>query len=145
MSTVGLTKAQDRALRDFYHASPNMLTTLHDLGLINSPTPHTDYTPRGHAALAAPRMTQAELALLELMERSSHAFGWIVIGSTKRRTAQRLRKSGLAEFDCADCWNGRLNAAGRTALNNVRAAMGSPDWKDYDAMDYASSYSESAP
>lgn len=137
MSTVGLTKAMRNALehaqRGYYDLikRPTWIR-INEEELVDR---NGRLTTRGHAALAAPRMTKAELKLLELMERPSHepaghALGWIAIGSTQRRTAQRLRRSGLATFDCMDCWNGRLNTAGRTALNNVRAAMGSPDWKE---------------
>lgn len=118
MSTVGLTKAQRewietlraRAIeRGWVAVDPN------DKG-------RRFITPRGHAALAAPSMTQAELDTLLLAEEFDHARDVIVwdAGAVARRCQ---RKGWVANRE-------GLTPAGRTALNNVRAATGSPDYKE---------------
>src|SRR6478609_5538141 len=61
MSTVGLTKAREKALRDYGNASDRMLSELVRGGFLeDAPMNCYNITPRGHAARAAPRMTQAE-------------------------------------------------------------------------------------
>lgn len=131
MSTVGLTKAMRRALEAAKCVCPlgRMYDALIRRGLITSNRTAEfgfthEITPRGHAALAAPRMTQAELETLENCEadlyvtlRMPSGHEWLTLG--------RLRDAGFVSplgFS--------LTPAGRTALNNVRAAMGSPEYKD---------------
>lgn len=121
MSTVGLTKARERALRNYGDAPDRMLAALvRDGFLVDAPMNCYDLTPRGHAALAAPRMTDCQF----------HCLQWIESGF-----AQSWRPRGQTINDCVSkgwlesgVWS--LTPAGRTALNNVRAARGSPDWKE---------------
>lgn len=122
MSTVGLTKAQERALlqiRDGRHeaVSYKMRAELSKLGLVYFTGLEPITSARGHAALAAPRMTKAELCSLEGVEINGICF------------ARAGEDRGWIERD-NDHSPWRLTSAGRTALNNVRAAMGSPDWKE---------------
>lgn len=136
MSTVGLTKAMLVALeRVRKHAAdlwlqPSMAAKLHDRGLVYFVGHMVEITPRGHAALAAPRMTQAELNMLcyaEKMPDYHFAAGAIFA------TAERLVERGWLRIESLHycrSWRPRLTHAGRTALNNVRAAMGSPDWEE---------------
>lgn len=129
MSTVGLTKAMRRALErlwyDAANATPHMRKTLCDLGLIRIwPGDVLDtITPRGHAALAAPRMTQAEYSALSWIENN---------GPTKLEYVLnwRLEERGFLSvslFDCRPTFF--ITPAGRTALNNARAAMPG-EWKE---------------
>lgn len=78
-------------------------------------------TPRGQAALEAPRVTAAEYICLLTAEKlegtRSVSVRWISPAD------QRVQELGWVTF-------GRLTKAGTTALNNVRAASGSADWKE---------------
>jgi hypothetical protein len=79
-----------------------------------------ELTPRGQAALAAPRMTAAELAMLErldapLLSESIGGRDWKVIDGL----VERGWVAGMY-----------LTPAGLTALNNMRAAMGSAEYKE---------------
>ncbi|MBA8886101.1 hypothetical protein FHW12_000292 [Dokdonella fugitiva] len=133
MSTVGLTKAEMSGLqyiRGDHECMPTAATfgRLHDRGLC---TPGGgQLTPRGHAALAAPRMTQAEYKVLELCIDKHVDLILQRAGSLKSWKA--LRDAGYIGYEVDGdylqivC----IFPAGRTALNNVRAAMGSPDWKE---------------
>jgi len=127
MSTVELTKAETSGLqyiRGDHECMPTAATfgRLHDRGLC---TPGGgQLTPRGHAALAAPRMTKAELALLTRIGDGSMS-----VRRGERRVALRLNRRRLALYDLFD-ETIQIVDAGRIALNNVRAAMGSPDWKE---------------
>jgi hypothetical protein len=118
MSTVGLTKAQERALRNYGDASDRMLAALvRDGFLVDAPMNCYDLTPRGHAALAAPRMTDEQYTTLALIEGHGEAV------VTHPRIYATFVRNGWVSYR-------RITPAGRTALNNVRAAMGSPDWKE---------------
>lgn len=117
MSAVGLTKAMRRALEKWPAISVAMRWKLYFAGfaILGSAG---GLTPRGHAALAAPRMTQAELVALE----------WYANGQTgplrpHGKTINRL---------CSQKWyrDGELTPSGLKALNDVRAAMGSELYKD---------------
>ena len=114
MSTVGLTKAMREALERVHQnaadITPAMRVKLCERGLVYFAGLCTLLTSRAHAAPAAPRMTQAEL---EALSDTMHA---------SPRALERLRRRGW--------WDGGITPAGRTALNNVRAAMGSPDYKE---------------
>ncbi len=126
MSTVGLTKAMREALEKWPCRSAAMRWRLHDAGLVDLFGTRWGITPRGHAALAAPRMTQAEYDMLENAEQSNCRGPFKAAHSAVRwRLVDRLwlRCVGGAYSDT-------LTPAGRTALNNVRAAMGSPDCKE---------------
>ena len=121
MSTVGLTKAREKALRDYGNASDRMLSELVRGGFLeDAPMNCYNITPRGHAARAAPRMTQAEYDWLCYIESGAEG--------TPSPMYTRLFNRGWIEPATAGLT--RLTPAGRTALNNVRAAMGSPDWKE---------------
>jgi hypothetical protein len=126
MSTVGLTEDQRTTLAlisghgEAVVVHPRVYAALARKGLVVG----RDVTPRGHAALAAPRMTQAELETLENCEADLYVTIRMPSGH-EWRTLGRFRNAGLVSplgFS--------LTPAGRTALNNVRAAMGSPDWKE---------------
>lgn len=124
MSTVGLTKARREALERVHQnaadITPAMRVKLCERGLVYFAGLCTLLTSRGHAARAAPRMTQAELAYLIEIDRT---------GERRGANGALIDKKGYAERDyVGGPW--RLTPAGRTALNNVRAAMGSPDWKE---------------
>lgn len=128
MSTVGLTKAQDRALR-YLDGNRRMMEHLFDAGLIawNNTGGGQDgwyHTPRGHAALAAPRMTHGQFQWLCFLEAVHCARP----RGSDRATDKNMRSAGFVEV--RDDGFSVLTPAGRTALNNVRAAMGSPDWKE---------------
>ena len=135
MSTVGLTKARQSALAllvscrnadDFALAlqavGRTMLRALHAGKLIDD---EGRPTKRGHAAIAAPRMTQAEYDALKWL--STYIVRYAI--GHRRRMMRRLSSRGFANFD-PFTGDASINDAGRTALNNVRAAMGSPDWKE---------------
>ena len=114
MKRQGLTEAMRRALSNL-DGNRAVMERLCELGLIawNNEGAGQDgwhYTPRGQAALAAPRMTAAEL---ETLSDTMHA---------SPRALERLRKRGW--------WDDGITPAGTTALNNIRAASGSPDWKE---------------
>jgi len=84
-------------------------------------------TPRGFAALAAPRVTAAELAMLERLE------SWEgTIHGRDVTIAKSLRKKGLAlcGFGSSGYRRAKITPAGTTALNNIRAASGSLDYKE---------------
>jgi len=131
MSTVGLTKAMRGALecvRDFGclpDKADRCGKRLIDAHLATPINPgEWIILPRGHAALAAPRMTQAELETLENCEDDLYVTIRMPSGH-EWRTLGHLRDAGFVSplgFS--------ITPAGRTALNNVRAAMGSPDWKE---------------
>lgn len=137
MSTVGLTKARQSALAllaecrnadDFAIAlqavGRTMLRALHTAKLIDDEgRPNT----RGHAALAAPRVTAAELAMLERCETLGRGNLIVLPNGPEFETLRRLKDRDWITSAFVDCF---LTPAGRTALNNVRAAMGSPDWKE---------------
>lgn len=111
MSAVGLTKARKDALallidwhgRDGFAdaltaVGPRMLRTLHDAGLINKlGVP----VPRGHAALAAPKMTQAELELMDYIEQHC-AIPWATSIRTQSRVLWRLE--WLHRWDRVSKW-----------------------------------------
>lgn len=99
------------------------LNMLVDLGLFNRY--HWTLTPRGHAALAAPKMTQAEYELLEWAE-----FGLLnrVLFGARARV-----RHGLIDKLWIRCGGGlpdELTPSGLKALNNVRAAIASADYKE---------------
>jgi len=120
MSTVGLTKAREKALRDYGNASDRMLSELVRGGFLeDAPMNCYNITPRGHAALAAPRMMKKEYVFLSWIERGE----WAAYSPANQRIFDSCTKQGWVNLD-------GLTVAGRTALNNVRAAMGSPDWKE---------------
>jgi hypothetical protein len=90
-------------------------------------------TPRGFAALAAPRVTAAEFWLLKTLEHR----GQFILNTTspqqmaaRWRTFDRLCERGWVEANLTPGNIGvDLTPAGTTALNNIRAASGSPEWK----------------
>ena len=117
----GLTAAMRKMLEEL--ASPELyigrgadLKRLVDAGFARKAIDHMHFiTPRGQAALAAPRMTAAELSLLERIEKDPNA--------TLDLGYSALHCKGWVEF-------GALTPAGLTALNNMRAAMGSAEWRE---------------
>lgn len=125
MSTVGLTKAMREALENPGREGTAYKRAVAAGFLVTGKVFYEGFgwgeglklTPRGHAALAAPRMTKAELCSLEGVEINGICF------------AKAGLNKGWIERD-SDYSPWRLTPAGRTALNNVRAAMGSPDWKE---------------
>jgi hypothetical protein len=141
MSTryVGLTPAMRRCLDDLRagHVSSNaMYLKAVDAGFVREElserTPLSKrITPRGHAALAAPRMTQAELDMLCGIDVnpcfSCYGHEWAM--------AHKFSRAGwIEQWTIGDIPGGEaliyLTPAGRIALNNVRAAIGSPDYKE---------------
>lgn len=123
MSTVGLTKAQRLALeslRDYGHwprsiRTRAMRSALNAAGLVRyGPTNPYELTPRDHAALAAPRMTDEQYTALALIEGHGEAV------VTHPRVYATFVRNGWVSYR-------RITPAGRTALNNVRAAMPG-DW-----------------
>ena len=127
MSTVGLTENQRTTLAlisghgEAVVVHPRVYAALARKGLVVG----RDVTPRGHAALAAPRMTQAEYDGLKWL--STYIVRYAI--GHRRRMMRRLSSRGFANFD-PFTGDASINDAGRTALNNVRAAIGSPDWKE---------------
>jgi len=115
MKRPGLTEAMRRALVSGSH-SPAMQEKLRALGLVAPQRGFLQITPRGQAALAAPRVTAAELAMLERIERGG--------------TPDRIDRVVYALMDKGWMVAGKLSDTGTTALNNVRAASGSPEWKE---------------
>lgn len=110
--TLGLTPAMREALES-RKATGALAKRLYALGLIDC----IGYiTPRGHAALAAPKMTRSELCSLEGVERSGICF------------AKGGLDKGWIERD-SDWSPWRLTTTGHKALNDVRAAIGSEEWK----------------
>lgn len=133
MSTVGLTKAIERALDYAKRGRYDLIKRPTWVRLREAELVDRDgkLTPRGHAALAAPRMTQAEYDAICHMDKY-RAFSRdepVPYSSRQVRLVKRLEERGFVgngtEYDFS--W---LTPVGRTALNNVRAAMGSPDWKE---------------
>jgi hypothetical protein len=129
MSTVGLKDARRSALTlladcrnadDFALAlqavGRTMLRALHTDKLIDD---EGRPTKRGHAALAAPRMTQGEYMLLECLDAGM----W----TGARVVWQSCIDHGWVD-NTSTPW--RLTTAGRIALNNVHAAIGSPEYRE---------------
>jgi hypothetical protein len=81
-------------------------------------------TPRGQAALAAPRMTAAELQMMEWADAGKR----IPTALMLIRAYESLWSKGWLEPD--EAAGGKLTPAGLTALNNMRAAMGSAEYKE---------------
>jgi hypothetical protein len=108
-----------RGLRDPKDANGATLQRLFDLGLIDEPNRHASRTPRGQAALAAPRVTALELESLCAVERSGIRWGG---------KDGRLDVDGWITRDYVGAPR-KLTDAGNTDLNNNRAASGSPEWK----------------
>lgn len=76
-------------------------------------------TPRGQAALAAPvSITPMQLQVLEWLEADYE------ILTTHINSFTACCRKGWVNEDGSD-----LSDAGTTALNNIRAASGSPEWK----------------
>ena len=122
----GLTEAMRRALSNL-DGNRAVMERLCELGLIREVFPG-DYriTPRGQAALAAPRVTVAELAMLERLESWSG-----IVHGRDITTAANLHMRGLAcAFKSGGFIKVRKTDAGTTALNNIRAASGPPEWKE---------------
>lgn len=126
----GLTAAMRRGLEFPSDATRSTRIHLCSLGLIREVFPG-DFrrTPRGHSALAAPRMTAAELNLLERVAaiREMYVYGGDV---TTARKLWRIRSDGsyFVSFDCVTRQT-FITHAGRKALNDIRAAMGDERWK----------------
>ena len=123
MSTVGLTKAMLRDL-EYYRdgkgecASYGLFDRLCDMGLVDRS--EWILTPRGHAALAAPRMTQGEDDVLAAL-----AVGNVLWATHRSAVLTRCERRGWVHDATVSLPMG-LTPAGRTALNNVRAAMPGP-------------------
>ena len=126
MSTVGLTKAMREALERVHQnaadITPAMRVKLCERGLVYFAGLCTLLTSRGHAALAAPRMTQAEFHYMDVVMNETAP-------SPDTAMAKRIIAKGWGQCSPRAWWV-QFTPAGRTALNNVRAAMGSPDWKE---------------
>ena len=120
MSTVGLTKARERDLRLVLGGRASIIPQGRINGLTNAGflDASENVTPRGRAALAAPRMTQKEYVFLSWVERGE----WAVYSPANQRIFDSCSKQGWVNL-------GGLTPAGRTALNNVRAAMPG-EWKE---------------
>jgi len=131
MKRPGLTEAMRRTIECPRHAANGIRSKAIAAGFItmerddDDPSNYVGYpiTPRGQAALAAPRVTAAEYELLARIRQ-----GLRHLQGAEYRTFKSMREKGWV---CT----GRLSAdpeltdAGTTALNNVRAASGSPEWK----------------
>lgn len=84
-------------------------------------------TPRGHAALAAPRMTVSQLALLEFLSTRSSAR----VTRAQWNAACNLKDRGFVVVSlCDDPAYAAITPSGLKALNDVRAAMGGELYKD---------------
>ena len=121
---LGLTPAMRRALHAFPVVSGDMFRRLLDLGLIEDPVKpfvrrHAGYcvSPRGHAALDAPTMTQAEYDVLAAL-----AAGNVLSATHHSAVLTRCKRRGWVHDATVSIPIG-LTPTGRTALNNVRAAM----------------------
>lgn len=125
MSTVGLTKAMRDALEHrrkgtWFVVSKATQQRAEQAGFIEARMLGNEgLSPRGHAALAAPRMTQAEYDGLKWL--STYIVRYAI--GHRLRMVRRLSSRGFANFD-PFTGDASINDAGRTALNNVRAAMG---------------------
>jgi hypothetical protein len=121
MKRPGLTEAMRRALERGEYSRAALQAAI-DAGFINEDPSAEWLTPRGQAALAAPRVTAAELAVLTYLEEG--------IGTSPRYSAWlSCERNGWIDFNNGyECWD--FTPAGTTALNNIRAASGSPDWRE---------------
>lgn len=132
MSTVGLTKAMREALERVHQnaadITPAMRVKLCERGLVYFAGLCTLLTSRGHAARAAPRMTQNEYEVLAILDAFDGRAK--ILHGPDATSARSLYRRGFCTYGFGS--SGKRAAAitptGRTALNNVRAAMGSPDW-----------------
>lgn len=122
MKRPGLTPAMRRALElstGGKWPSRDVLLKARTLGLVTFECWKSEYeiTPRGHAALAAEPMTPAEYELLEAITDPN-----AVVHYATRVWSACLQKGWVAlklsRFDLP-----KLTPAGRTQLNNIRAAM----------------------
>lgn len=118
---LGLTPARRRALEDRSRDWPQD-EFLRSAGLIDGLIGAR--TPRGHAALAAPKMTQAEYDLLCASERGELGRETFPSGE-QWRTFDRMCERGY--INRYKAWE--LTPSGHKALNDVRAAIGSAEWK----------------
>jgi len=121
MKRPGLTEAMEYWLRMVArgrasNVSQKVINKLIEAGLIDR---DENITPRGQAALAAPRVTAAEYEGLCEAEK-----GWT---PTPARMRNRLHSLGWVVG--LGIYASHLTPAGTTALNNIRAASGSPEWK----------------
>jgi hypothetical protein len=126
---LGLTPAMRKALVDGFrsHASrrdalAKGFVRLWTIGGLMS----FSITQRGHAALAAPKMTQAEFEMLTNVENGKPVFEGNMKGT---RTFERLLNREFLDFQLSSPLI-IVSPAGRTALNNIRAAIGSPDYEE---------------
>lgn len=127
MSAVGLTKARQRALETWKRGGCvqlRMLTSLMDDGLAQY-VAGEPLTPRGHAALAAPRMTVSQFRILAYLESGSWPDDRSVSSSSAWRSCA---DKGWIEYESDFDWG--LTPSGLKALNDVRAATGSELYKD---------------
>jgi hypothetical protein len=120
----GLTAAMERGLIDRSTANCTTLQRLYDRGLISDLSRMSEVTPRGQAALAAPRMTAAELRIMEWAGAEKR----IPTGLMLTRAYRSLWNRFWLEPD--EATGGKLTPAGLTALNNMRAAMGGAEYKE---------------
>jgi hypothetical protein len=80
--------------------------------------------PRGHSALSAPKMTRKEYECLCALEQCTQR--GLVLWTRDGQWARgydRCKAAGWANF-------GEISDAGSKALNDMRAADGSSDWKE---------------
>lgn len=118
----GLTEAMERDLRLVAQGNSESVREhgigrLFDAGLVDF---DENITPRGQAALAAPRVTAAELEYMDVTMNEGTP-------SPNTAMAKRIIAKGWAQYT-PGLWV-QFTSAGRTA-NNVRAASGSAEWKE---------------
>jgi len=124
MSTVGLTKAMRDGLELASRGYIDLIKRPTWVRLREAELVDLDgkLTPRGHAAWVAPRMTPGEFHYMNVVMNESTP-------SPDTAMAKRIIAKGWGQCSPSAWWV-QFTPAGRTALNNVRAAMGSPDWKE---------------
>lgn len=128
--TLGLTPAMRKALeliRDRQFCGNKMLNSAIKAEFVWIDIEQNDcgLTPRGHAALAAPKMTQAEYEYLEFVDHGHWRTSFSAAGSRVRW--QCIEKRWIRKIVGA---SDRLTPSGHKALNDVRAAIGSVDYKE---------------
>jgi len=126
MSAVGLTKAMRAALENKGAVPRRTFDRARRLGLLGDIGLGVfRLTPRGHAALAAPRMTQGEYDVLTNADQlnfrppfspQESRIRWSLINKLWMKSGE-----GLSDW---------LTPSGLKALNDVRAATGSELYKD---------------
>lgn len=137
MKSLGLTPAMRAALEDVRAGKPISVKNEQRLLAARLVVPasiqaHMEtgvrvwVAPRGHSALAAPSMTRGEYEMMSSVDKTGEAFA---LGNPPEvRTFGRLLKRGWL---CLAPITERptFTPSGSKALNDMRAAEGSEEWK----------------